>query len=235
MRSYTQYKNDVMALRSQGKTYSEITNAIGIKIPKSTLSDWCQEVTLPYWYREKIESMNKMSLSKALRIAHASNEIKRDRLLNTIRSENREVLSTMQFDKNSSKLILAVLHFAEGAKWRSHKGLQFGNSDPKIIRLYIHLLSICYSISSEHLKCRIGHRADQNLVELQKYWSRTSGIPLQNFYKSIPDPRTVGKPTRDGNYKGVCVIMGGSTAIQLELEMIPELILEKIRGPIVQW
>ena len=72
-------------------------------------------------------------------------------------------------------------------------------------------------------------------MELQEYWSRAAGIPLENFYKSIPDPRTVGKPTKDGNYKGVCVIMGGSTAIQLELEMIPKLILEKIRGPIAQW
>lgn len=235
MRSYIQHKNDVVKLRSQGKTYSEIRSVIGINIPKSTLSNWCQGVALPSWYKEKIESMNKTALSKALRVAHASNEIKRDKLLNDIRSENREMLGAMQFDKNSSKLILSVLHFAEGAKWKTHKGLLFGNSDPNIIQLYIRLLSICYNISSQHLKCRIGHRADQNLIQLQEYWSQTTGIPLQNFYKSIPDPRTVGKPTKDGNYKGVCVIMGGSTAIQLELEMIPELILEKIRGPIAQW
>ena len=141
----------------------------------------------------------------------------------------------MDFDKDLSKAILSVLHFAEGAKWKSHKGLLFGNSDPNIIKLYLRLLFICYNIPPKNLKCRIGHRADQNLVELEKYWSQTIGIPLENFYKSIPDPRTIGKPTKDGNYKGVCVIMGVSTTIQLELEMIPGLILEKIQGPIAQW
>jgi hypothetical protein len=232
MRSYIQYKERAISLRSGGKTYSEIKDILGIFIPKSTLSNWCQSAVLPKWYMKKVESLNKKNLSKALRIARASNEIKRDALLNDIRLRNIEILNTICFEKDILRMILSVLHFAEGAKWKSHKGLLFGNSDPNIIKLYVRLLSICYDITPKDLKCRIGHRADQNLMELQEYWSRTMGVPLQNFYKSIPDPRTIGKPTKDGNYKGVCVIMGGSTTIQLELEMIPELILDKIRGPI---
>ena len=91
------------------------------------------------------------------------------------------------------------------------------------------MLKICYDIDVNILKCQVCHRADQNLAILQEYWSGIIGIPLKNFYKSIPDPRTVGKPTKRPGYKGVCVIYGGGRAIQLELMMLSGLILKRIK------
>lgn len=221
-----------MALRGEGKTYSEIQKTIGVKIPKSTLSNWCTAVILPAWYQEKIDALNKENSSKALRTAHAANRIKREQLLDGFLRANTTAFDAINFNKDVYKIILSILHLGEGAKWKSHSGLMLGSTDPNIIKLYIGLLAVCYGIQPRQLKCRVGHRADQSLGQLQRYWSNVTAIPLENFYKSIPDPRTVGKPTRHRDYMGVCVIMGGSTTIQLELEMIPALILEKIeKGP----
>ena len=75
------------------------------------------------------------------------------------------------------------------------------------------------------MKCRISYRADQNIKSLQNYWSRLTGISLKNFYKTIPDPRTIGKPTKKKDYKGVCVVTCAGSHIQLELEAIPAIVL----------
>lgn len=211
-------------LRSRGKTYSEIMVELKIKTPKSTMSAWCQGVSLPKWYKDKIEELNYKNFTKAQQMAWASNRIKRERFLRALILNNNHLIKKV-YDKDILKIILSILHLGEGSKWKSHSGLLLGSSDPDIIKLYIRLLFLCYGIKSNQLKCRISYRADQDIQKLQKYWSRMSTIPLRNFYKTIPDPRTVGKPTKRKDYMGVCVVSCGGSHIQLELEAIPKLIL----------
>jgi len=219
-----QLKKQVRDLRVKGRTYSEIKTSLKIKIPKSTLSNWCNGIILPKWYQGKINALNLMNSEKARKIALLTNKIKREILIKQLRNSNK-YLSQKIKDKDVLKIILAILYLAEGAKWKSHRGLMLGNTDPTIIKLYIRLLRKCYNIKSENLKCRISYRADQDIVSLQKYWSRLTSIPLKNFYKTKSDPRTIGKPTKKKNYKGVCVLTCKGTNIQLELEMIPMLIM----------
>lgn len=227
MRHDIKIKERVRKLRSKGKTYSEILKTTRFLIPKSTLSDWCSDVVLPQWYQEKVNMLNSKNFSKAQKMAWASNKLKREKLLQKL-LENNEYLIRKLNDKDFLKMLLAVLYIAEGSKWKSHRGLLLGNSNPDIIRLYIRLLNLCYGIDLKKLKCRIGYRADQNLHFLKRYWSRITGIPIRNFYKTKPDPRTIGKITKNKHYKGVCVISCAGTHIQLELEAIPKIILKGI-------
>lgn len=216
-----------MALRREGKTYTEIRNQLGVLIPKSTLSLWCSNVEMPHWYQEKVNKLNRANLSKALRTACASNELKREKRTAELRACNKETMANITFNKDVYKALLAILYLGEGTKTLS-SGLALGSTDPNIIKMYIAMLGICYEIPTNELKCRISHRADQDLRELQEYWSNLTGIPMKNFYKSIPDPRTVGKPTKHLDYKGVCVIYGGNVAAKLEIMMLSRLILESV-------
>lgn len=158
-------------------------------------------------------------------MAWVANKIKQEKILQNLWDQNSHILKRLN-DKDLLKMLLAMLYLGEGAKWQSARGLTLGSSDPNIVRIYLHLLKKCFYILPNQLHCRISYRADQNIEELKKYWSRITEIPLGNFYKTKPDPRTVGKPTKKKEYKGVCVISGGGTKIQLELETIPKLILE---------
>jgi len=221
-------KEQVQALRTEGKTYSEIKNALRINIPKSTLSDWCRDVKLPDWYDEKIKGLNDKSFNKARKIAWASNKKKREDFLKDV--ENRALNVISRLDRENLKIILAMLYLGEGAKWKGHHGLMLGSSDSDIILLYLGLLSKCYGIKTTDVRSRICYRADQNIKKLEAYWSKITGIPLRNFYKTKPDPRTIGKKTEKKEYKGVCVITCKGTNIQLELEKIARLLSEKIKG-----
>lgn len=198
---------------------------LNLRLPKSTLSSWCQGVILPDWYQNRINEINHKSLSKALRVAHASLRAQRVEFLKDIEIANGKIVLRLK-DKDILKMLLAILYLGEGTKWKSHSGLILGSSDPDIIRLYLRLLKLCYGIQAEALKCRISYRADQNIARLERFWSKVTSIPRKNFYKTIPDPRTVGKPTKNKDYKGVCVVSGPGTSIQLELEMIPKIILK---------
>lgn len=237
MRAFSHLKEKVKSLRATGKTYAEIMCELAVKIPKSTLSDWCSGVQLPAEYDEKLKTLTSSNFNKARAIAWASNQLKQDNLLLQLENDNGELIRKIKDDKNVLKTLLAFLYLGEGSKWKSHSGGVLGSSDPNIIQLYTTLLKICYGIQTEQLKCRISYRADQDIHELQQYWSDIVGIPMHNFYRTKPDPRTVGKPTKRKEYKGVCVIFGVGTRIQLELELIPKLLLTGLlhNGSASEW
>ncbi len=221
-------REKVRKLRSKGKTYSEIKEVLGIAVPKSTLSNWCKNIILPSWYVAKIREVNHKNFTKAQAMAWASIKQKRELFLDKVRQEANGVIKN--FNIESLKTALAMLYLGEGAKWSGHSGLMLGNSDPKVILLYISLLEKCYKIKSNQLKCRICYRVDQNIRELEKYWSNITGISKENFYKTKPDPRTKGKKTKRIDYKGVCVITCAGSHIQLELEEITKVLLSKLRA-----
>ena len=221
-------REKVRKLRSKGKTYSEIRRALDISIPKSTLSNWCQDVVLPDWYNAKIRELNNKSFKKAQVMAWTSIKRKRELHLRKVRRSASAVLR--KFNQEDLRVALAMLYLGEGAKWKGHSGLMLGSSDPNLVLLYILLLKKCYKIRLDQLKCRICYRADQDISELEKYWSAITGVPRENFYKTKPDPRTKGRKTKKVDYKGVCVLTCAGAKIQLELEEIARLLLQKLRA-----
>lgn len=223
-------RQKVVSLRTQGCTYKEINNALGMKLPKSTLSYVCSDIKKTPYYFNKINILKKENLKKAQKSAVLSNKKNRDILLEQINNKNYALLRSVKvLNQDTLKIILSILYLGEGSKWKSHKGLMLGSSDPYIINLYIKLLKSCYNIGADTLKCRVSYRADQNINELEKSWSKLIGIPRKSFYKTKPDLRTVGSKTKKKDYIGVCVVSCGGTKIQLELENLARQI-----GPLVQ-
>jgi len=220
-----QLKERAVQLRKKGKTYSEIKQELGIQIPKSTLSYWCNRVKLPAIYREKIRKVILRNQEKSRAIALIVKKEKRNRFLESLEKNNLYLVDKLA-DKDFLKIILAIMHSCEGTKWKSHPGLLLGNSNPGLLRFYIELLKRCYPnvVNNDTLRCRVSHRADQDINGLNNFWSKALRVPLHHFYKSKPDPRTVGKPTKNKDYKGVCVVTSRGSGVQLELEAIAKII-----------
>ena len=215
-------KCSIRDLRSKGCTYREIIDQIGEKIPKSTLAYICKDVSLPKAYYKKIQTNNLSVLVEARKKALIYKAVMREKQLEQIKKQNAKFERMTQ---REATLALAFLYLGEGLKRSStQRGLRLGSSDPKIIRTYIGLLKRCYGIETPMLKCRISYRADQDLNELQKFWASITGINIDKFYKTKPDPRTVGKPTRKSDYKGVFAIYCAGSRIQLELQVIADII-----------
>lgn len=221
-------KEKAIKLRELGKTYLEIQNSLKTTIPKSTLSYWCKNVKLPKEYQERIQKIVLSNAQKGRAIALIVNRIKREKYLRSVFERNRHLTAILK-NKDAAKVALVMLYLGEGSKTR-RGSLQFGNSDPFIISLFLHLLRYCYKIDESKFRCTVQCRADQNIKKLEKFWSNITKISLSQFYKTRIDPRTIGRPSKKLNYKGVCSIDYFSGDVFIELMQIPKIIH---KGPIV--
>ncbi len=225
----TRTKLTAVKLRKSGMTYGEIS--IKLKVSKSTLSGWLSGTKLNRRAISRLKSRQDKFLVIARDRAIAMNNENRANIRRAVDRTIQGWIENINWTPLLMKLALAFLYLGEGAKWKSHRGLQLGSSDPNIILLYISLLKICYGIDKTKLGCYICYRADQDIGSLKQYWSQITGIKINRFYDSKPDHRTIGKITKNVDYKGVCVVSSGGTLVQQELEAIPISIL---KGPLAQ-
>ena len=203
-------------------TYAEIQQTLKMKIPKSSLSLWCRNVKLPDDYKDKMVGQNLISLKKARDLAViAKRNLKEDNLKN-IQKKNSHLGNFLK-NPEVGKIILAMIYVCEGSK-NSCQSITLGNSDSGIIKTFLHLLRFCYIIDERKFRCTVQCRADQGIEELENFWSQTTKIPLDQFYKAQIDKRTIGKPSKRVDYHGVCRIDYFSAAVSLELQQIAKII-----------
>jgi len=214
-------KKEAIALRVQGRSYAEICKILGRNIPKSTLSTWFKGLQLPEAVKERINADSLQNLALARTASFRNNAVKRQEHLNNIASSNAHLINIIK-NPDVAKAVLAVLFLAEGSKRGG--SITFGNSDPFIIDLFLHLMRICYKIDEEKFRCTVQCRMDQDVCALEVYWSDLTKIPLSRFLKAQVDKRSIGKPTQKINYKGVCRINYYSADVFNELSLVPKII-----------
>lgn len=215
-------KKAIQSLRKKGHSYSEIRNIIGQNISKSTISYWCKKVILSSKQARLLKEKTNRKLGMARTAALKTNKEKRESYLNNLRDTNQPLINLSK-DVNIAKLMLAMLYLGEGSKNRNG-ALVFGNSDPGIIKLFLRLLRLCYPIDENRFRCTLQCRADQDIKLLERFWSNITQIPLSKFYDARIDPRTIGRPSKKKDYKGVCRIDHFSANIYNELTIIAQLL-----------
>lgn len=219
---FIKYKNKAIVLRKKGFTYGEIKKSLGVDIAKSTLREWFRDISLSDEARNRLEKVVDKKIRSAHKLALEAKKKKREKYLSEVKNRVKH-LKHLLFDKDIAKIILAVLYLGEGSKG-ARRAFVFGNSDPKVIELYLSLLRKCYIIDESKFRCTLQCRADQNIPQLEKFWSKITGVPLSQFYKARIDPRTIGKKSRKSGYKGVCRIDYFSAEIYTEIEKIIEVV-----------
>lgn len=219
-------KLEAVKLRKEGKTYGEIQNILNVKIPKSTLSNWCKDISLSFQHKLRIDKCILESAKKGRAIALAVNRARREDYLKSI-EKRVSYLGRLMKDKDIAKISLAMLYLGEGSKGY-RKSLMLGNSDPETISLFLKLFRYCYTINESKFRCTLQCRADQNIIKLETFWSEITKIPLTQFYRARIDPRTIGKKSKKPYYKGVCRIDYFSADILNEILKIVELLKKGI-------
>jgi hypothetical protein len=223
MRSYIQFKERAIALRRDGKTYTEIQSLIGVNIPPSTLCTWFGKTLFSSREKERIFLNGKERIRTGVVKAAETKILHRREHFENIRLSNL-YLKDVFSDKDVAKVGLTMLYLCEGSK-RRKSSLYFGNSDPGIIQLFLRLFRDCYIVDERKFRGTVQCRADQDTEKLMRFWSETTLIPPNQFFHPQIDKRTIGIPTRKANYRGVCRIDYFSAAIYNELMVIGELLL----------
>jgi hypothetical protein len=215
-------KENVIRLRKTGKTYGEIRRLLNNKIPKGTLSYWCNNIKLTSKQKKRISKIILSNVEKSRGKALLANKIKREQYLKSVYNRNQHLAMALK-NKDITKIVLSTLYLGEGSK-AQRGSLMFGNSDPFIISLFLYTLRYSYDIDETKFRCTLQCRADQNIKKLEEFWTNITKIPPSQFYKARIDPRTIGKPSKKRDYKGVCRIDYFSAEIFTELKQIANII-----------
>ena len=206
-------------LRLKGRTYVEINQELKLSVPKSTFSYWFRSLLLPPAAVKRIASISSANLKRGQKNMLANKIKAREERIKVLHIRNKPLYRLFANDANARKIVLAILYLAEGSK-TNRSSIMFGNSNPSTVKLFVSLLRSCFRVEESKFRATVQCRADQDADTLKKFWSKVTMIPAKQFYKAHVDRRSIGKPTKKVNYKGVCRIDYFSAAIDFELKCL---------------
>lgn len=162
-------------LRRQGESINEIARQLGVS--KGSASNWCKNIELTSEQIAKLKAQQ--HLWGAQNKGAQTNRINAYKVRQQYQDKGRKAA------QNSSKLHLTgcMLYWAEGAKSRNH--LQFANSDPYMLQLFIRFLREEFNIPEEKYHLQIHCHSEDTLEHkrIKQYWTNLLKLPLSSLQK----------------------------------------------------
>ncbi len=165
-------------MREQGKSYLEIMRIL--RLPKSTVSDWCRDVPLS---QIQLLALYKSKKSGGLKGSIIAAKKKQQlRLQETKKIYLKAMKSVGKLTKRERFIAGIAFYAAEGTK--IDKGCSFANSDPAIIKFMIDWFREFGKVPNEKFRGAIWLHEDLNEIKAKQFWSKLTAIPQSQFYKT---------------------------------------------------
>lgn len=195
---YGEMKVQAIALRKQGKTFSEICAVIG-PVPKGTLSHWLKSIELTQEQQTRIKkSMSEKGLV-GRHIGAQKNHQNRLRRLEEIRLVAQSEYEQCVLD--SFFLAGLLLYLAEGTK--KTEQFHFMNSDPKLVQYMVMWVTKFSNYNVRDLHFRLYIHELYAHEKCESFWIKELGVDQSQFLKTIYKP-TGRVHKKNPTYKG-CV------------------------------
>lgn len=194
-------------LRRLGLSYSEIADVI--PVAKGTLSGWCRGIQLTPEQQARLAAKRpRLDAYRRLgRQRHLAAEARKQAVRETARDEARALLHDPFWVAG------VVAYWSEGAK-RSNR-LQFSNSDPDLIVLFLDWAGAYLGLRSDRFRISLHLHSGQDEDERKAYWSRISHLPIGQFRKTYVKPEGTGhRKNRLYNGTATVVVARSSTLLQ---------------------
>ena len=95
---------------------------------------------------------------------------------------------TLTAEEERLRVAGTMLYMAEGAKRGTI--VDFTNSDPRLIQVFLDFLRRICGISEARLRAHVYAHANQDVEDLQRFWSEQTRIPRSQFIKPYVRPIT---------------------------------------------
>lgn len=188
-------KEHAKNLRANGYSYLEISNALNIS--KSTAHLWTKEIIVRQDGQVRLHQRYLIGQRKSV----AVQALKRVEQFDKIQQEKKLLLARYQPEQIDNDILCALIYWCEGAK--SKECVKFTNSDPNLIRTFLNLFRKSFPIQEPKLRI-IMHLHEYHNESIQKeFWSKLTGIPPIQFYRSYLKPHTGKRKRKD--YPWLCL------------------------------
>jgi len=176
-------KNKALLLRQKGLSIGEIS--VRLSVPKSTVSVWCRDI--------KLTALQIIRLQRKMAEGSYAGRMK---FLETIRAKRKS--ETIRLRKEGLKEVGSLsnrdlfiggiaMYCSEGTTSPSNEQVSFSNSDPRMILYMIEWFKKICGVSAGRftIQVRINKIHSKRAGEIERYWSRLTKIPLNQFTKII--------------------------------------------------
>lgn len=187
-------------LRKQGQSIKEIAKKL--KVSPGSVSPWCRDIELTPEQTKTLEERARDPYYGRRGIYLASLKRKQNLKINKLIKKGAKEVGNLT--KRELFLVGVALYWGEGFKKDKQAGI--ANQDPKIINMFIKWLQVCFCYRKTNLVARViinsSHKGRAD--EIQHYWSKQTGIPMEQFRK--PTLQTIiwkKKYENPNNYYGV--------------------------------
>jgi transcriptional regulator with XRE-family HTH domain len=168
-------------LRRKGESMKEIAKKL--KVSKGTVSIWCRDIKLTKKQAKRLkEKMIKAGHKGRIKGA----KIQRERHLRKVKELKKQGIERVN-KLNKRDLLIAGIALYWGEGDRKDNMIRFGNSDPQMIKFMLNWFEKNWKVGKDRIKLHIGineiHKG--RLEEVEKYWSKVTNIPRNQFGKTV--------------------------------------------------
>jgi hypothetical protein len=189
-------------LRREGRSYREIESVLGVS--RSSLSLWLKEIPLTEEHRAALADRKRGAVVRRAAAIRAASRARDRRLV-------QEAVAQIGHVTEGELFIAGVVaYWAEGAKtkpWGKRERVDFINSDPGMIRLFLAWLDLV-GVSDADRTYRVSIHESANVEAAVRYWLDIVGVPADRFLRTTlkrHNPRTNRRNVGD-NYRGCLTI-----------------------------
>lgn len=216
-------KEKARLLRKQGKSINQIVEQTGFS--KASVSSWVRDILLTNAQRKRISergrSVEGIERRRLNRIANEEN--KRQIVIEKAKKDFSLISS------NELKIIGIALYLGEGGKTK--RLVRFSNSDPKIIGMMMRFFREICLVPEEKFRGHIHIFEHADIRKAENYWSKVTGIPKSQFYKTYAKSSNASLHKRNYLMFGTFDIYVCDTKLFLTImgwiEKISELVLKQ--------
>lgn len=175
---YPEIKQKAIKLRKAGYSYNYIVKHV--PVAKSTLSEWLHDI--PF-------TPNEYTL-RTIGSAHvASGNYKHKIMIESLRRAEIQAQKDIGILSKRDIIMLGLgIYIGEGGK--TVNITKITNSDYKIIKFAIKWFKTSFGVDMKQFKIRLHLYRDNDEKRSIEYWSKNTGIPKNQFFKSSFDRRT---------------------------------------------
>lgn len=206
-------RKKALELRLQGYTYGQIKRELGL--PKSTLSDWLQNLSLTEEQLRLLAKNRLLSRDLGIEKYRLTRQKRKIQRLQDVLKKQQSYLLPL----TTRELFLAgvFLYWGEGSK--QHGLVSISNSDPKVIKFALYWLTHILRVPKDKLKVFLHLYQDMDIKKEIDFWSKKLIIPKSQFRNPY-----IKNSTRDGlTYKsfghGTCNLVVSSVELSEKIAM----------------
>lgn len=183
-------KQKSILLRRKGRSIKEIARLV--RVAKSSVSAWVRNVPL--------NSKQILFLKKKGFTSEVIEKRRQKRLFNE--SVKREAImleggrEIANISRNDLRLIGLSLYWGEGGKTQ-HGSARISNSDPAVIKTMMRFFREICLVKEKRFRGHIHIHSHLNAKKAEEYWSKISGIPKNQFYKTYTKPSIASQNKKD--------------------------------------